>query len=183
MISIIIFRRRLNVFEGSQKQRAGVFMPKKIRFSLRKTRRAARSSCLLIRIRTFPVTNRMKQHTFGAPESINCLFSFFENRVRSALEIGSTRRTVAMRGSRGPGRRWLAPSILPTRATLSSLSSGGQALPRFLNDFDFSPKDDAKRGQRSVFNIDEINHHFPSQIACIRGFPEAARRRFHAQEN
>ena len=88
-----------------------------------------------------------------------------------------------MRGSRGPGRRWLAPSILPTRATLSSLSSGGQALPRFLNDFDFSPKDDAKRGQRSVFNIDEINHHFPSQIACIRGFPEAARRRFHAQEN
>ena len=140
-------------------------MPKKIRFSWRKTRRAARSSCLLIRIRTFPVTNRMKQHTFGAPESINCLFSFFENRVRSAFEIGGTRRTVAMRGSRGPGRRWLAPSILPTRATLSSLSSGGQALPRFLNDFDFSPKDDAKRGQRSVFNIDEINHHFPSQIA------------------
>ena len=87
-------------------------MPKKIRFSLRKTRRAARSSCLLIRIRTFPVTNRMKQHTFGAPESINCLFSFFENRVRSAFEIGGTRRTVAMRGSRGPGRRWLAPSIL-----------------------------------------------------------------------
>ena len=183
MKSIIIFRRRLHVFEGSQKQRAGVFMPKKIKFSWRKTRRAARSSCLLIRIRTFPVTNRMKQHTFGAPESINCLFSSFENRVRSALEIGGTRRTVAMRGSRGPGRRWLAPSILPTRATLSSLSSGGQALPRFLNDFDFSPKDDAKRGQRSVFNIDEINHHFPSQIACIRGFPETARRRFHAQEN
>ena len=89
-----------------------IFMPKKIRFSWRKTRRAARSSCLLIRIRTFPVTNRMKQHTFGAPESIHCLFSFFENRVRSALEIGGTRRTVAMRGSRGPGRRWLAPSIL-----------------------------------------------------------------------
>ena len=111
MKSIIIFRRRLHVFEGSQKQRAGVFMPKKIRFSLRKTRRAARSSCLLIRSRTFPVTN-MKQHTFGAPDSINCLFSFFENRVRSAFEIGGTRRTVAMRGSRGPGRRWLAPSIL-----------------------------------------------------------------------
>ena len=111
MKSIIISRRRLHAFEGSQKQRAGVFMPKKIRFSLRKTRRAARSSCLLIRSRTFPVTN-MKQHTFGAPESINCLFSFFENRVRSALEIGGTRRTVAMRGSRGPGRRWRAPSIL-----------------------------------------------------------------------
>ena len=137
MKSIIIFRRRLHEFEGSQKQRAGVFMPKKIRFSWRKTRRAARSSCLLIRIRTFPVTNRMKQHTFGAPESINCLFSSFENRVRSALEIGGTRRTVAMRGSRGPGRRWLAPSIFP-----------------------------------SIF------HHFPSQIACTRGFPEAARRRF-----
>ena len=136
-------------------------MPKKIRFSWRKTRRAARSSCLLIRIRTFPITNRMKQHIFGAPESINCLFSFFENRVRNTLEIGGTRRTVAMRGSRGPGRRWLAPSILPTRATLSSLSSGGQALPRFLNDFDFSPKDDAKRGAKKCFQYRRNQSSFP----------------------